>query len=65
MAVLKEADLLDSRGTDLYQEGFRDYLTSKNMSANTICVYCYAVRQFLRFIKSLRLLHYSSTKFTY
>ena len=53
MAVLKEADLLDSRDTDLYQEGFRDYLTSKNMSANTICVYCYAVRQFFEIHKEL------------
>lgn len=53
MAVLKEADSLDSRGTDLYQEGFRDYLTSKNMSANTTCVYCYAVRQFFEIHKEL------------
>ena len=53
MAVLKDADLLDSRDTDLYQEGFRDYLTSKNMSANTICVYCYAVRQFFEIHKEL------------
>ncbi|WP_302326991.1 tyrosine-type recombinase/integrase [Enterocloster lavalensis] len=53
MAVLKDTDLLDSRDTDLYQEGFRDYLTSKNMSANTICVYCYAVRQFFEIHKEL------------
>ena len=53
MAVLKEADSLDSRGTDLYQERFRDYLTSKNMSANTTCVYCYAVRQFFEIHKEL------------
>lgn len=39
MAVLKDADLLDSRDTDLYQEGFRDYLTSKNMSAkHYLCI---------------------------
>ena len=53
MAVLKEADLLDSKDTILYPEGFRDYLTSKNMSANTICVYCYAVRQFFEIHKEL------------
>ena len=53
MAVLKEADSLDSRGTDLYQERFRDYLTSKNMSTNTTCVYCYAVRQFFEIHKEL------------
>lgn len=53
MAVLKEADSLDSRGTDFYQERFRDYLTSKNMSANTTCVYCYAVRQFFEIHKEL------------
>ena len=53
MAVLMEADSLDSRGTDLYQERFRDYLTSKNMSANTTCVYCYAVRQFFEIHKEL------------
>lgn len=51
MAVLKEPGSLDSRDTDLYQEEFRDYLTSKNMSANTICVYCYAVRQFFEIHK--------------
>ena len=53
MAVLKEAVSLDYRETDLYQEPFRDYLTSKNMSANTICVYCYAVRQFFRIYEEL------------
>lgn len=53
MAVLKEPGSLDSRDTDLYQEEFRDYLTSKNMSANTICVYCYAVRQFFEIHKEL------------
>ena len=53
MAVLKEADSLDSRGTDFYQERFRDYLTSKNMSANTTWVYCYAVRQFCEIHKEL------------
>lgn len=53
MAVLKGADLLDSRDTDLYQEGFRDYLIGKNMSTNTICVYCYAVRQFFEIHKEL------------
>ena len=53
MVVLKEADLLDSKDTILYPEGFRDYLTSKNMSANTICVYCYAVRQFFEIHKEL------------
>lgn len=53
MAVLKEADLLDSKDTILYPEGFRDYLISKNMSANTICVYCYAVRQFFEIHKEL------------
>ncbi len=53
MAVLKEADLLDSKDTILYPEGFRDYLTSKNMSTNTICVYCYAVRQFFEIHKEL------------
>ena len=53
MAVLKEADSLDSRGTDLYQERFRDYLTRKNRSTNTTCVYCYAVRQFFEIHKEL------------
>lgn len=55
MAALKESASLGGRESELYQERFRDYLTSKNMSANTICVYCYAVRQFFEIHEELTL----------
>ena len=55
MAALKESVSLGGRESELYQERFRDYLTSKNMSANTICVYCYAVRQFFEIHEELTL----------
>ena len=55
MVALKESVSLGGRESELYQERFRDYLTSKNMSANTICVYCYAVRQFFEIHEELTL----------
>lgn len=55
MAALKESVSLGGRESELYQERFRDYLASKNMSANTICVYCYAVRQFFEIHEELTL----------
>ena len=42
-----ETDCCKQKGT------FNDYLSAKNMSANTICVYSYAVQQFFQFHKEL------------
>lgn len=53
MTAIKVTTALEETESAIQQEGFRNYLITRNMSANTICVYCYAVRQFFQFHKEL------------
>ena len=53
MVVRKEWDKCNGSERNKQLDGFRDYLVTKNMSSNTICVYSYAVQQFFHFHEEL------------
>lgn len=53
MARIEALTTFDETEGEIQQDGFRNYLIARNMSTNTICVYCYAVRQFFHFHNEL------------
>lgn len=53
MVVRKKWDKCNGSERNKQLDGFRDYLVTKNMSSNTICVYSYAVQQFFHFHEEL------------